>query len=133
MAYIKFKELTRYFSFSNEIDIKSLPTYVTDFVDKDEKILIAYKTTRDKAIFTNKKVVIFDHTLFKIVSKVTHIIPYKSISTGAIGYGKNSARILLTLDSGYQIRWDFTHMDATAKTDLRKVYTQMMDYITNNK
>ena len=55
MAYIKFKELTRYFSFSNEIDIESLPNYVTDYVDKDEKIILAYKTTRDKAIFTNKK------------------------------------------------------------------------------
>lgn len=132
MAYIKFKELTRYFSFSNEIDIDTLPNYVTDYVDEDEKILIAYKTTRDKAIFTNKKVIIFDCNLFKVTSKVIHIIPYKSISTGGILYGVNKARILLTLDSGYQIRWDFVHMGAKEKTNLRKVYSKMMNYVTGD-
>jgi len=133
MAYIKFKELTRYFSFSNEIDIKSLPTYVIDYVDKGEEILIAYKTTRDKAIFTNKKIVIFDCNLFKVTSKVIYIIPYKSISTGAIEYRSNKAKILLTLDNGYQIRWDFVHMGAKEKTNLRKVYSQMMAYVIGDK
>ena len=133
MAYIKFKELTRYFSFSNEIDIDTLPIYVTDYVNENEKILIAYKTTRDKAIFTNKKVVIFDCNLFKITSKITHIIPYKSISTGAIEFKKSRAKILLTLDSGYQIRWDFVNMGAKEKTNLRKVYSQMMTYVMGDK
>ena len=133
MAYIKFKELTRYFSFSNEIEIDTLPIYVTDYVNEDEKILIAYKTTRDKAIFTNKKVVIFDCNLFKITSKITYVIPYKSISTGAIEFKKTKAKILLTLDSGYQIRWDFVNMGAKEKTNLIKVYSQMMAYVTGDK
>ena len=129
MAYIKFKELTRYFSFSNEIDAKTLPNYVTDYVDEDEKIILAYKTTRDKAIFTNKKIVIFDCKLLKFSSKVIHIIPYKSISTGAVEFSSNKAKILLTLDSGYQIRWDFIHMGAKEKTNLRKAYSKMMAYV----
>lgn len=129
MAYIKFKELTRYFSFSNEIDIESLPNYVTDYVDKDEKIILAYKTTRDKAIFTNKKIVIFDNNLLKFRSKIIYVVPYKSISTGAIEFSSNKAKILLTLDSGYQIRWDFIHMGAKEKTNLRKAYSSMMAYV----
>ena len=133
MAYIKFKELTRYFSFSNEIDIDTLPIYVTDYVTDNEEVLIAYKTTRDKAIFTNKKVVIFDCYLLKITSKITYVIPYKSISTGAIEFKKTKAKILLTLDSGYQIRWDFVNMGAKEKTNLRKVYSQMMAYVIGDK
>ena len=133
MAYIKFKELTRYFSFSNEIDIKSLPNYVTDYVDEGEKILLAYKTTRDKAIFTDRKVVIFDCSIINFRTKVIHIFPYKSISTGAIEFCSNSAKILLTLDSGYQIRWDFIHMGANEKTSLRKTYSQMMRHAIDGK
>ncbi len=133
MAYIKFKELTRYFSFSNEIDIESLPNYVTDYVDENEKIILAYKTTRDKAIFTNKKIVIFDSNLLKFRTKVIYEIPYKSISTGAIEFSNNKAKILLTLDSGYQIRWDFIHMGAKEKTNLRKAYSKMMAYVIGDK
>ena len=36
MAYIKYKELTKYFNFSKEIDKDNLPTYVTDYLKKDE-------------------------------------------------------------------------------------------------
>ena len=133
MAYIKFKELTRYFSFSNEIDIESLPNYVTDYVDENEKIILAYKTTRDKAIFTNKKIVIFDNNLLKFSSKIIYVVPYKSISTGAIEFSNNKAKILLTLDSGYQIRWDFIHMGAKEKTNLRKAYSKMMAYVIGDK
>lgn len=129
MAYIKFKELTRYFSFSKEIDIDTLPNYVTDYVDKGEEILIAYKTTRDKAIFTNKKVILFDCNLLKGTTKTIHIIPYKSISSGAIQYTSSGAKILLTLDSGYQIRWDFVRMEGKDKTTLRHIYSKMMESV----
>lgn len=133
MAYIKFKELTRYFSFWGEIDVKSLPSYVTDYVLEDEKILIAYKTTRDKAIFTNKKIILFDCNIFKGTTKTIHIIPYKSISTSAIQFGSNNAKILMTLDSGYQLRWDFVKMNPANKTNLRKVYNEMMAIVVNSK
>ena len=44
MAYIKYKELTKYFNFSKEIDAKDLPGYVTAYLDDREKIFKAYKT-----------------------------------------------------------------------------------------
>ena len=46
MAYIKYKELTKYFNFSKELDVGNLPTYVTDYLKKDEVIIKAYKTSR---------------------------------------------------------------------------------------
>ena len=38
MAYIKYKELTKYFNFSKELDIDNLPNYVTDYLKDNEKI-----------------------------------------------------------------------------------------------
>ena len=65
MAYIKYKELTKYFNFNKIIEIDDLPEYVTDYIYSDEKILEAYKTSRDKAVFTNKRMILFDVTPFK--------------------------------------------------------------------
>jgi hypothetical protein len=60
MAYIKFKELTKSFYFNKEIDIESLPKYVTDYLSEDEKVYRAYQTKRDKAIFTNKSMLLLE-------------------------------------------------------------------------
>lgn len=132
MAYVKYKELTKYFNFNKEIDIDKLPKYVIDYVGENEKIYKAYKTMRDKALFTNKRMVLFDvDPIFN--SKKIHIIPYHSISTGAILFSRNTSSIFLSFDSGYQLRLKFVRMDAKAKTELRKLYSMMMDYITKDE
>ena len=121
MAYVKYKELTKYFNFSKEIDKTSLPKYVTDYVDEGEIIYKAYKTLSDRGVFTNDRMVLFDcNPISK--SKKIHIIPYDSISTGA-----TSGAILLSFDSGYQIRLNFIKMDAQAKTELRKLFSYIMN------
>lgn len=128
MAYIKYKELTKYFNFNKEISNDSLPSYVTDYVSEKETIYKSYKTKRDKAVFTNKRMILFDvHPLWN--SKKIHMIPYKSISTGAILFETNSASILLSFDSGYQIRLNFVKLDSKAKTELRKLYSTIMNTI----
>ena len=33
MAYVKYKELTKYFNFNKEIEKDRLPKYVTDYVE----------------------------------------------------------------------------------------------------
>ena len=53
MAYVKYKELTKYFNFNKEIPIDDLPKYVLDYVSDTENIFKAYKTIRDKAVFTD--------------------------------------------------------------------------------
>ena len=125
MTYIKYKELSKYFDFSVEMDLDNLPTYVTDYVDGDEKIVAAYKAKRDKGVFTSKKIILFDLDPLGRYKKI-HIFPYYSISTAAIVFKSNKAEIQLSLDSGYQLRLIFVRMDPNEKTRLRILYTQMM-------
>ena len=56
MAYIKYKEITKYFYFSKYLEKSKLPKYVKDYVFDDECILTAYKTSTDHGIFTDKKI-----------------------------------------------------------------------------
>ena len=126
MAYIKYKELTKYFNFNKEIPLDDLPHYVTDYVNPKEKIYKAYKTLRDKAIFTDKRMILFDVDPITNSKKI-HIIPYLSISTGAILFKKKDAAILLSFDSGYQIRLNFVKLNPDEKTELRKLYSKMLD------
>lgn len=131
MAYIKYKELTKYFNFNEEIDVNNLPDYVTDYLSKTEQIYAAYKTRRDKAIFTDRSMILFDVThIFGLIKKI-HIIPYNSISTCAIIFRVKSASILLSMDSGYQIRLDFVGLDAKRKTRLRLLYCIIMEKVKN--
>lgn len=125
MAYIKYKELTKYFKFTSKISIKDLPQYALDYIYKNEKILAGYKTLRDKAIFTDKRMILFDVTPITSIKKI-HILPYKSISTSAIQFSFNSAQILISFNSGYQLRLDFTQLNADEKKELRLLYCEIM-------
>lgn len=125
MAYIKYKELTKYFNFNKKLEIADLPKYVLDYVDSDEKIIGAYKTSRDKSVFTNKRMILFDVVPLTGVKRI-HIIPYKSISTAAIEYDLTKCSLLISFNSGYQIRLNFIRMNAQDKTDLRILYTKIM-------
>ena len=40
MAYIKFKELSKYFDFKEEILANNLPDYAREYVSNGEKILL---------------------------------------------------------------------------------------------
>ncbi len=126
MAYVKYKELTKYFNFNKEIDKDNLPKYVLDYVDEGEVIYKAYKTMSDRGIFTDSRMILFD---FKPIgkNKKIHILPYKSISSGAILFKISSGAILLSFDSGYQMRLNFVKMDASAKTELRKLFSYIMN------
>lgn len=128
MAYVKYKELTKYFNFNKEIEVKYLPTYVTDYLDEKETVYKAYKTLRDKAVFTDRRMVLFDVNVTGINKKI-HIIPYKSISSGAILFKVNSAAIFLSFDSGYQMRLNFVKLDPKEKTELRKLYSKIMNSV----
>ena len=127
MAYAKFKELTKYFDFKAEVPTSRLPEYTTEYVRKDEEILLGYKTHRDHAIFTNKTMILFDRDIVGTYKKI-HMIPYKSISTSAICFKPGKAEILLSLDSGYQMRIVFLNMNHIKKEHLKEVYKTMMKY-----
>lgn len=125
MAFIKFKELTKYFDFKEEVIISDLPDYVVEYMSQGEKFLLAHKNSRDYALFTDKSMILFDKAVAIDMKKI-HIIPYKSVSTSAIVFKPGGAEILLSLDSGYQVRLNFIKMNHDKKENLKIVYNIMM-------
>ena len=126
MAYIKFKELTKYFDLSNEVKKDDLPEYTLEYVSNNEKILLAYKNSKDYAVFTNKRMILFDRDMLAVYYKKIHIIPYISISTSAINFKPGKVELLISLDSGYQIHLNFINMDHDKKEHLKEVYKTIM-------
>ena len=125
MAYIKYKELTKYFNFNKRLEIENLPKYVLDYVDNNEKVIAAYRTSRDKSIFTDRRMILFDVTPFT-KKKKDHILPYKSIDTAAIEYNIGAAALLISFTSGYQLRLNFVKMSAADKSELRILFSRIM-------
>ena len=128
MAYLKYKEITKYFYFYKKLDNEHLSKYVLDYVDKDENILSVYATKRDKGVFTDKKILLFDVTPFSKTKQI-HIIPLKSISTIAILF--KGGALVIYLDSGYPLNLKFRNLKPEEKTNLRLIYSKISSIIKN--
>ncbi len=127
MAYMKFKELTKYFDFKEEIlDISLLPEYTKEYVEENETILLAYKNSKDFVLFTDKKMLLFDRDVLGVHYKKVHVVPYKSISTSAINYLVGKVEMLFSLDSGYQMHINFVGMNHDKKENLKRIFKIMM-------
>lgn len=127
MAYIKFKELTKYFDLKTEVKIDNLPEYTKEYVSDSEHILLAYKNSKDYAVFTNKKIILFDRDKLAVYYKKIHMIPYISISTSAINFKPGKVELLLSLDSGYQVHLNFIDMNHDKKENIKAIYKAMMN------
>lgn len=128
MAYIKYKEITKYFYFSNGIETEKLPVYTKEYIYKGEVILDCYKTKRDYGIFTDKKILLFDRIFDR---KEITIIPYNEITAVSIIFKKGKAELLLYLSSGYPLRLKFVNMKSKEKTRLRNLYYCISKIINN--
>lgn len=127
MAYMKFKELTKYFDFKEEVvDASLLPDYAKEYVFSEEKFLLGYKNSKDYVLFTDKKMLLFDRDPLTLHYKKVHVVPYKSISSNAINFLSNKVELLFSLDSGYQLHINFIGMDHNKKENLKQVYKTMM-------
>ena len=126
MAYIKFKELTKYFDFKREVNVDELPDYTKEYVDIEEKIVMAYKNSKDYVVFTDKRLILFDRDALSLYYKKIHIIPYKSISTSAINFKPGKVELLLSLDSSYQVHLNFVDMHHDKKENIKRVYKMIM-------
>ena len=140
MAYIKYKEVTKYFNFSKEIEEKNLPSYVKEYVESNEKILIGYKTNKDYGVFTDEKMILFDKGSTFGLYKQIHTIPYSTISTISITFKPNGAELSLFLNSGYPVRLKFIKMKNPLpgtpniyKENIKSVYLLISKYIKSNK
>ena len=133
MAYMKYKELTKYFNFSKGISKVNLPEHVKDYIYDGEILLDCYKTSRDYGVFTDKKMVLFDHPFSLFIldkKKEINIIPYKSISTCSIVFRPGHAELFLMFDSGYPMRLKFKNMRSKEKARLRMLYNCISKVVT---
>ena len=126
MAYIKFKELSKYFDFKTEVKKEDLPDYAKEYVESEETILMAYKNSKDYVVFTNCKMILFDRDTLAVYYKKIHIIPYRSISTSAINFKPGKVELLFSFDSGYQLHVNFIDMNHEKKERLKTIYKAMM-------
>ena len=126
MAYIKFKELTKYFDFRLEVDTKNLPEYTIEYLNANEDVLLAYKNSRDYALFTGERMILFDRDALGLYYKKIHIIPYNRISTCAINFKPVKVELLCSLDSGYQMHLNFIDMNHDKKEKIKEIFKIMM-------
>ena len=127
MSYIKFKELSKYFDFKEEIAVDKLPDYAKEYVSSQETILGSYKNSKDYAVFTDKKMILFDRDTLAVYYKKIHIFPYVSISSGAINFKPGKVELLFSFDSGYQLHINFIDMNHDKKERLKKIYKTMLN------
>ncbi|NLC48589.1 MAG: PH domain-containing protein [Tenericutes bacterium] len=133
MAYVKYKELTKFFDFSRYIETKDLPWYVSDYIYGDERILSSYKTFRDHGVFTTKKIILFDNAISVRPFKEIYTIPYNSISSCSILYRPSKVELKFDLESGYQLRLIFVDMHKHEKARLRLLYSTICMFISNQE
>lgn len=129
MSYIKFKELTSSFNFFKELKKEELPKYVIDYLDKGEKIWAAYATFRDKCVFTDKKILLFDQRGIFGKTKKIHYFPYMSISSSAIEYRPSKVILHFSMNSSYQLKLNFVKLTPEDKMKLRVLYSNMLEEI----
>ena len=127
MAYIKFKELSKYFDFKEEIATDKLPDYAKEYVSSKETILGSYKNSKDYAVFTDKKMILFDRDTLAVYYKKIHIFPCTSISSSAINFKPGKVELLFSFDSGYQLHINFIEMNHNKKEKLKSIYKIMME------
>ena len=96
-----------------------------EYTYDDEEIILGYKNSKDFIVFTTKRMYLFDRDMAGIYYKKIHIIPYKSISSGAVNFKPGKAELLLSLDSGYQVHLNFISMNHDKKENLKKIYKIM--------
>lgn len=133
MAYIKYKEIAKYFYFSKVKPVNDLPNYVLDYVFSDELILVAYKTFRDHGVFTTEKIVLFDNRLGFDQRREIVIIPYKNITSISIIFHQSSVELSCGLNSGYPLRIKFVKMSGIDKKRIRLLYCAISKIINDQK
>ena len=125
MAYIRYKEITRNFSFSKYIDRESVPDYVLDYIYSDEKLLAVYRVGKDYSAFTDTKMIIFDNTQNFGGRKEVMTIPYRSATAHSITFHASSAEIYMLMETSNPLILKFVNLKDVDKYRLRLLYNAM--------
>lgn len=123
MFYVKYKELTKQFNFSNALNREDLPGYIKHYILDDEQVLVVYKTERDHGVFTDRKIVLFDSFRKYGGQKQINTIPYSAIETLSVTFSQDCADLNMVLHCGVPVHFHFNATQAEDKVRLRLLYT----------
>ena len=130
MAFIKFKPLTSRYNFYNTIASNEFDSKIGKYLSPEEEVLIAFKSTRDVGIFTNKRILLIDVKGVKGVKKKIFSIKYSSISSYELDIHTFDSAINITTDSGYIMSLNF--LKPIPLDDMFKVYHLINQYLLTN-
>ena len=89
--------------------------------------MLGYKNSKDYAVFTDKKMILFDRDVLGLTYKKIHVFPYNSISSSAVKFKPGKVELLFSFDSGYQLHVNFIEMNHQKKENIKYIYKTMMN------
>ena len=77
-------DLIANFSVVQKVDVNEEKGLFDMFMSTDEQVLLSYKHTRDRVIFTSKKIIAYDVKGFSGTKKEFKFFPYNKISSFSV-------------------------------------------------
>lgn len=108
MAFIKFKPIASHFRFFASISSNQLDSITLKFIDDNEHIILAFKSKRDLAIFTDKRIILIDKKGIRGFRKSIYAIKYESISSYTLNIHNLDSTIEIITDSSHRLVMNFS-------------------------
>jgi hypothetical protein len=109
MSFIKFKPIASHFIFFASIPKDELDKDTLNYIDdKDEKIILAFRTKRDVGIFTDKRILLIDRKGFRGFRRSIYSVKYESISSYALNINELDSNIEIITDSSHRLVMRFS-------------------------
>lgn len=127
MAFIKFKPLTSRYNFYSTIKPEDYDHSINEYLTFEEEVLIAFRSTRDLGVFTNKRILLIDVKGIKGLRRSIFSICYRSILAYELDIHLFDAAINLTTASGHRTSLNF--LKPIPLDDMWRVYHLINQYL----
>ena len=107
MSFIKFKPIASHFNFFVTLSRDGIDRESLSYIDKEEDILLAFRSKRDIGIFTNKRIILIDRKGLRGFRKSIYAIKYESISSYALNIHNLDSTIEIITDSSHRLLINF--------------------------
>jgi len=107
MSFIKFKPIASHFNFFVTLSRDGIDRESCSYIDKEEDILLAFRSKRDIGIFTNKRIILIDRKGLRGFRKSIYAIKYESISSYALNIHNLDSTIEIITDSSHRLLINF--------------------------
>lgn len=107
MAFIKFKPIASRFNFYQFVTESDLDAESLGYIDKGEKVMLAFRSKRDVGIFTDKRIILIDRKGIRGFRKSIYAIKYESISSYALNIRNLDSIIDIITNSSHRLIINF--------------------------